>query len=303
MASYVMQEVELKTPYIHCYLLSTCCSIRHLDLETHIPDLLQHVDMRAFTQLETLRLRSWRTIACSVNRVDLDLLQVQSLRHLHIENWSPKSLNVAPRCRVYVKWEEPQEWCPQEPLPLYPCCTDPGINLVSVHMDLKVILIANALHVVLECHRGLESLRLAFTKVGSIEAPLHFPAAYLQGLRAPLTVEISTTGGCWLQLNAMTPFSNKLVLNTTGLVHVGILDASGSMLWRSLEGPSASSTGEGPESLWGQLANAIPEVHNVNPEDNGAAHGVFSSCKPYLKHSPPVGLVICAIVALKCVCC
>ncbi len=308
-----MQVVTLTTPYIHSYLLNTWPSIRHLDLETHIPDLLLHVDMRAFTQLETLRLRSWGLIPASINSIHLDLSQVHSLRLLHIENWSPKSINVTSGCQVYAKWEDPQEY-PEHPEDqpdwlLSPAWTAWSSNLVSFHLEEDYERSAHdavhALHTIMECHERLKSLRLAVYDVGSRQTPLTFPASHLKGLRASLTVEITTTVGCWIQLDDMTPFSNQLVLNIRGPLHIGFPAALGSMLWHHLEGASASSRGEGPESLWGQLANAIPEVHNENPEDDGA--GCCGSCTPHLtelgKHAPPLGLLIFAGIALKCVCC
>ncbi len=225
-ASDLMQEVVLKTPYIHSHLLCTWPSIRHLDLQTHIPDLLQHVDLLAFQQLEFLRLRSWSTIPSSINTVDLDLSRAESLRHLHIEDWSPRSFNVTPRCRVYAKWEKPVVMYTQYGWSRSPCWIDPSINLICFHMDtagfIRGTSLGGALHTILENHDGLESVRIALTRVGSVDAPLTFPTAYLQGLRACLTIEISTIDGCWLQLDDITPFSGRLVLNTKGPLHVGI---------------------------------------------------------------------------------
>ena len=309
-----MQEVILKTPYIHSHLLSTWPSIRHLDLETHIPDLLQHVNMRVFTQLETLRLCSWGLIPASINSIDLNLSQLHRLRRLRVENWSPRSINVIPGCQVHVKWKKPQAHPPvSESTPPWVSCPvwiASSSSLVSFDMVADSALSApvsvHALHGIMECHERLESLRLVVKDVGSRIMPLTFPAPLLEGLRAPLTVDIAISGGCWLQLNDKTPFSDKLVLRTKGPVHIGIPAAQGAMLWHHLEGASASSVGEGAESLWGQLAEAIPEVQNVNPEDDGAPGQWYQAFKKYgvhvLIHGPPMALLSCAIVSLKCVC-
>ncbi len=187
---------------------------------------------------------------------------------------------MTPRCRVYAKWETPLVKYAQDVWSLSPCWTDPSINLVSFHMYEVGSRLAKGgqLYAILERHDRLESVRLDLIRVGSVDAPLTFPAAYLQGLRAPLTIEIITSNGCWLHLDDMTPFSGKLVLNTKGPLHVGIPTARGSMVWHHLEGASASSVGEGPDSLWRQLTDAIEE-HNQALEDKAAAH--CFSCIPF----------------------
>ena len=315
-----MQEVSLKTPYIRSHLLCTWSSIRHLDLETHIPDLLQHVDMRAFTQLETLRLRSCSMIPPSINDMNLDLSHVRSLTHLHIVNWAPKKINVKPGCRVYSKWESPHTLpyvdISKNRLPwvLSPCWTDSSSKLVSFHINQRTLSASghrtlHAFRTMMEFCEGLESFRCALVTLGSKKLPIVFPASPLRGPRAPLIVEIITSGGCWLQVDDMTCLGKGTVLKTEGPLHVGILAASGRMLWCSLKGSSLSTIGIGPESLQQQLAEAICEDYNLNaepPQDHGApcplAACACGSCTHIFKYMLAILMALCVVGILTFVC-
>ncbi len=104
-----MQVASLQAASISGSDLGAWPMLRHLDLETDIDHLLQCTDMQAFPLLESTRLCSFRDTG-SVNQVDLHLLHVQSLRRLHIEDWSPRTLTVPVSCEVHAVWSWPSRY-------------------------------------------------------------------------------------------------------------------------------------------------------------------------------------------------
>lgn len=80
-----------------------------------------------------------------------------------------------------------------------------------------------ALQEILECHHGLQHMRIALPVLGSHEMPLVFPSRFYEGLEGPLRVEISTSiMGCYLALESMLPFSKHLTLEVKGPLHVQV---------------------------------------------------------------------------------
>ena len=242
--------------------------VRHFAFKKSIGVPQQGPDMRTFLQLETLTLQfsghSCQPInSCqSVNSIDLKLSCVPSLRTLHIENWSPKSISVAASCRVHAVWQQPE-------LPLTrwwllsPCWKDPGTRLTHLHFQDKHECILHsdtkqihAIHDIIACQDGLETLKIEATVWGSEAGPFIFPS-FNKGLGSALRVEIGTIKGCWLLLDELTPFNNNVVLTIEGPLHVGVVAASGSLQWYGLEGHFASNCWGSSSSLHSKLAKAI----------------------------------------------
>ena len=261
-----MQEVSLTTHKV-CYprqedsRLHVAPSVRHLDLKTRIDVLLKNLDMPAFPQLETLRLRAWKHTIHPYDSIDLDLKGVQSLRHLYIENWSPKSISVTESCRVYAMWQYLQAQYPTElDWLISPCWSTPGTALTSLTFDAPRMsgdLAMYAVHEIVECQAGLKHLRIKVrATLGCKEEPLTFPALCNDGLEAPLRVEISTGAGCWLHVDEDTPSGRALVLRIKGPIYVGTPDAEDVLHWYTLRSRLASKVEKGHMSLWWQPAEA-----------------------------------------------
>ena len=114
-----MQVVSLTTHKVCCprqmdSRLRITPSVRHLDLKTRIDVLLENLDLPAFPQLETLKLRAWTHTIHPCDSMDLDLTGVQSLGQLHIENWAPRSISVTRGCRVHAVWQYAKARCFEE---------------------------------------------------------------------------------------------------------------------------------------------------------------------------------------------
>ena len=278
-----MQVVSLTTPYMSGPKgLRGWPSIQHLDLRTDVATLLQNINMQVLVQLKTLNLQTdgWTTYPPPMNRLDLDLTCARSLRRLHIESWSPRSIKVATGCQVFAKWQcidgEALEWLRS------PCWRSTGINLVALHVEDKQAQSygpdqVEAIRTIIECHDRLEAVVINTVKVGSEEMPLNVTSGHHRRAEIPLSVEITTSEGCWLHLGDTSPLSKALVLKTKGPLHVKT-PVSRLLRWFALEGPSASSDGKGSSSLQWQLAEAMYKFYansqdNPNMEDGAANHG------------------------------
>ena len=262
--------------------------------------------MQAFSHLETLRLRAWRSFPFSVNSLDFDISGVQRLRHLHIEDWSPRSIITAPGCRIYARWHaaEPhslkpigvatRQWLQS------PCWRASGTNLAALHVEHSLGFGptgVRAIQTILECQHGLErvTINTAAGSLGTEEIPFTVPSHDITNLDKLLRVEISTSSGCWLLVRDTMPLGKTVTMDTEGPLHV-CTPVSRRLRWYFLEGGSASSTAEGQSSLQWQLANAIMLSHansrrgvtNPNMEDQHAAYqqdcdrvwGVVCCCTP-----------------------
>ena len=152
--------------------------------------------------------------------MDLDLSKLRSLRHLHIDNWSPRSISVAAGCRVHASWRPPlqgREWL------LSPCWQRPGISLASLQVNIAGISMltpghTQAIQTILWCQTGLELLRVESATLGSKDMPLIFPRESIERLKTPLRVDICTTHGCWVDKSSI-PASKHMVIKTVGPVY------------------------------------------------------------------------------------
>ena len=91
---------------------------------------------------------------------------MQSLRRLHIEDWSPKAINVSAGCQGDAFWyrsgymmKETQEWLSS------PCWRAPGINLASLvvprgNLHVVTMISVDHIHQIVECHNELERLKI-----------------------------------------------------------------------------------------------------------------------------------------------
>ncbi len=217
---------------------------------------------QAFMRLETLKLCS---TGQSFDWVDLDLSHVQTLRGLHIENWSPKTINASAGCKVHAVWSMSGQTKRGDSTWLSsPCWRNPDVNLASLiveGLDTAVIQ-ADLIHTIMECHIKLECLRIQGKKIGSEKAPFAFPSNYVKSLNSPLMVNITTPKGCWLYWDDAILSSKHLMLQIKGLLHIGISNAQGELQWCTLEGHqwSAYSFGKGSsseESLQQKLDKAL----------------------------------------------
>lgn len=276
-----MQAVPMRTGQS-----SPCArpTLQHLDLETSIEELLQRVNWQDFPHLETLRLCHHRKRCGHPFRYgSLDLSGLRRLRCLHIVNWSPNSISVTAGCQVHAAWQpyHAQEkhpgpcttaqgffatrpWIACQEWLLSPCWTAPGTNLVSFQLDCEYSPVGNqmqAINAVLKRHQRLELLKNTSCHMGSKDEPLMLPSHCSEGVNTLLRVEISTMLGCWLNLDDTSPAQKSIALNTQGSVHIGILDASGDLLWydwRHYQGCFAISLGGG-SSLQRQVAKAMSD--------------------------------------------
>ncbi len=298
--SFILQTVSLET-WLRVQLeefqggeAGCCCThtyqrahpvIRHFDFSRSIGGPQQGPDMQAFLQLVTLRLRFRKHECRSVNNIDLDLSYVQSLRSLHIENWSPKSISVTASCQLTAVWQQPEVGSTR--LWLHsPCWRDPAINLALLHVQDKHECIwhsdtrqIHAIHETVACQDGLEALRIEAMVWGSEEGPFSFPSCLQKDPDSALRIEISTIKGCWLLVDEFTPFNGSVVLSIEGPLHVGVIAASGSLQWYKLEGNFASNSGGELSSLHLQLARAMARAKDHESEkigdvmaDQAAAH-------------------------------
>ena len=231
--------------------------------------------MQAFSQLKTLRLCAWRDHPWSINSLDLDMACVQSLRRLHIEDWSPKIITVAKGCRVYAKWQRRDkralEWLDS------PCWGSSDIALASLHVEDKYRWSfqpsqdeVDAIQTILQCHDELKSLTIDSITLESEEVPLILASHDPRTIGVFLRADITTKHGCWLHLHDTSPVSENLSLNTKGPLHVGTT-VSGRLQWFALEGSSASSAGEGPAALQWQLSKAMHRYCSQRQEYHVAA--------------------------------
>ena len=218
--------VSLKASRIYGLGECTWPSVRHLHLHTATQDLLRRVDPQALLQLETLTLHYWVREGESdleilsngqthLAREDLDLSRLQSLRRLHIEDWSPRSISVTEGCRVHAVWKLPfkgQEWL------LSPCWQIPGSALASLQINAERSMLTpvhmRAIQAVLKSQTGLELLKIASVTLGSKEVPLTFPREPTECLMSPLRIEICTTQGCWI--DESIPPTENLVIKIDG---------------------------------------------------------------------------------------
>ncbi len=261
-----MQVVSLTTHKVCCprqadSRLRIVPSVRHLDLKTRIDVLLKNLDMPAFPQLETLELRAWTPTIHPYDSIDLDLTGVQSLRHLHIENWVPKSIDVTSGCRVHAVWHYHKarysrelDWLDS------PCWSNSDTALASltfhaprIHWDIAV----DAIYRIMECQVGLEFLEInAHTyTLGWKEVPFTIPSQCNDGLRAPLRIEIWTRRGCYLKLDD-TPLGKAVVLKIKGPIFIATPGASNNLHWYTLKSRPASRVDKGYMSLRWQPAEA-----------------------------------------------
>ena len=211
----MMQVVSLRAPCIDSLGLCTWPSMRHLQLHTSTLGFLTMDDLQAFTQLKSLRLHhcaSEFNSDCQAHLFseDLNLSSLQSLRRLHIEDWSPRSsISVTAGCRVDVLWRLPLT-C--EDLLLGPCWQSPGTALASLQVNAGSSMLGpaqtQAIQKTLKYQTGLELLRITSATLGSKEVPLTFPRERSECLRALLRIEICTTQGCWIDEKSF-PFRNQ----------------------------------------------------------------------------------------------
>ena len=258
-------------------------SLRHLDLETCIEDLLQGVNWQEFPQLETVILCHHQKGCGHPFRCgSLNLSGLHRLRCLRIVNWSPNSINVQAGCKVHAVWQpyEPQEknprpgttaqgifavkpWIACQEYILSPCWTDPGANLVSLHIEGSSGLAGDEIHAinaVLQSQQSLESLKITSCLVGLKEDPLMLPSYCREGLNTPLQVDISTMMGCWLHLDDTSHARRTIALNTKDNVCIGIA-ASYDLQWyewKHYQGCFAITLGDG-SSLQQQVAKAMSD--------------------------------------------
>ena len=214
----LLQVASLTTSVLPGPGLTAWPLLRHLDLETSMSWFLQHNDLQAFSQLETLRLCSWGTYMRPVNEIPLDLSSLRSLRHLGIENWSPQSLKVANGCQVHAMWQQSETGGDREWL-LSPCWRAPSVNMVSLHLERKSVTQPGemcAIQTILECQTGLELLRIKTNRFGSRRVPITLPTHRCEGQASPLKIEISTRNGCWICLENEGPSRKKLTLKIEG---------------------------------------------------------------------------------------
>ena len=269
-----MQAVSLASPLIWADDLQAKPLVRRLDLETNMSTFFEMgtVEWQAFSRLETLRLCAWSYCNPSINNIPLELAKLHSLRHLHIENWSPKSINVIACCRVYATWRhtpairtKPQVWLHS------PCWTSPRTKLVSLQVDVMQRQFAEpneirAIMSIVECHAGLESVRVTASRLGSEGVPFLLPILCSEGRTAPLKAEIKTSHGCWLGLTETLPSNKAFILNIQGPLHVGLPATREVLKWYALQGCSASNISEGASSLEWQLAKALSPAENTIEE-------------------------------------
>ena len=97
---------------------------------------MQSADMEAFLRLEYLRLVNIHSADESINSVQFTLPRLQSLRHLHIEGWSPSMLIVPPACQVHAVWKHRAQEGKSREWFLSPCWRAPGIGLASLDAGL-----------------------------------------------------------------------------------------------------------------------------------------------------------------------
>ena len=166
--------------------------LRHLDQKTDIGQLLQSsnlLNMHAFPLLETLSLCAYRDTG-SVQQLDLHLLSVHSLRRLHIEDWSPRTLTVPICCQVHAIWSwssrytkrmhETPKWL------VSPCWKAPRTKIASLVADYKEIEDILEKADMQGCLSQLESLRLYYS--GYPITSMVLKLSHLHSLRQ-LTIE------------------------------------------------------------------------------------------------------------------
>ena len=259
-----MQVVVQTTEHLFSVGATGCARppLRHLDLETNISYFLDRIDLQVFTQLESLRLRSWSSWKGPIDEIDLDISSLCSLRRLQIENWSPKSIKVTPRCRVYAMWQPAlhkkatgHEWLDS------PCWRATGTKLASLHvedhcLDWQDAIQLSAIQAILECQDEVETLSVIAEHLGSPDTLLNILFPYFKGMKTPLRVDLSTTAGCHLRLDDALCLSKTLVLNIEGSVLVPVQNALGKTVSLSLEGYSTSAEA-GPSHIREQLARDL----------------------------------------------
>ena len=231
-----MQVVSLTTQYISMGAgHGTLPPIRHLHLETNIDYLLEHSDLQAFTQMETLSLRPWKSEPSFINTLELDISSAQNLGRLRIENWSPKSIRVTQGCRVYAVWQPPatptvapnmQAWLHS------PCWRAPGTKLAALHIEHHCLLWCgliqlSAIRAILKRQHELETLKIAVERLGSPEMPLNILFPDFNCMKTPLRVDIRTQAGCFLNPSDTLCLSETLGLDIKGPVLVPVQAASG----------------------------------------------------------------------------
>lgn len=216
--------------------------------------------------------------------IDMDLSCVRSLKCLHIEDWSPKSIKVAAECRVHAAWQQPkkgQEWL------LSPCWRADGTRLASLHVYAKRVgghEVMRAFRTMLRRNDGLELLVIVTGDLGSRKVPLAFPPYCFDSLKAPLRVELDTWGEGWLHLNDSGALGRIVVFNVSGALHVGIPAAARTRQkvctqWYALVGRSQFTMGEGSPlylqlpalaKLAAQALSIAKKPDNPNMEDIAA---------------------------------
>ncbi len=283
-----MQVARLNTHTLSGSELCAWPSIRHLELETCIEVFLKHTALQACSQLETLKLRSWESPVGPISTIDLDLSCVRSLRCLHIEDWSPKSIRTAAECRVHAMWQHSkkgQEWL------LSPCWRADGTNLASLHVYAKRVgghEVMRAFRTILRRHDGLELLVIASGDLCSKKMPLAFPPCCFDSLKAPLRVELDTWREGWLHLDKSDSLGRMVVFNVSGALHVGIPAAARTRQkvctqWYVLGGRSHFTIGEGSPlqlqlqdlaKLTAQALSVARKPDNPNMEDVAAPEDV-----------------------------
>ena len=239
-------------------------SIRHLELETGIANLLKFTDWQAFPQLETLTLCAWRSQQSPINSTDLDLSSAQSLGRLQIENWSPKSIKVAACCRVYAVWQPPANASAAKRLTVHswlrsPCWRAPGTKLAALHIEHRSLLWEEAIplstiRAILECQQELETLNIATERLGSPVELLNILFFCFEGMKTPLKVDMSTEAGCFLHPDDTLCSSKTLGLTVKGPVLIPMQAASGRLYSHLLEGSFASDAEVGPPFKQDQLS-------------------------------------------------
>ena len=244
-----MQVVSLTTEHIFSMGAGGCTRhlLRHLDLETDIYRFLGCIDLRIFTQLETLRLCSWSLYQGPINEIDLDISSVCNLRRLQIENWSPRSIRTAASCRVYAVWQPPlarrvrvHRWLDS------PCWRAPGTKLASLHIEDRYPLLHHSdamlsvVHAILECQHELDILEIATSRLGSREMLLNTLFPFFKGMKTPLRVDLRTDTGCFLHPDDTLCLCETLVLNIVGLVLIPLQATQGKPSTHHLFGYFAS---------------------------------------------------------------
>lgn len=221
--------------------------------------------MPAFPQLATLKLRAWKHTIHPYDNIDLDLTCVQSLRHLHIENWAPRSIGVTRGCRVHAVWQYHDDDDAWYPISLdwlgSPCWSTSGTALASFTFDASRLYLVSAvcaINRIMECQNGLELLKIAarHNGLGWKDAPLKFPSQCDDGLRVPLRVEINTRLRCFIHLDDDTPLGKAIVLKIKGPIEIATPGASDDLHWYTLKSLSASGVDKGYMSLRWQPAEA-----------------------------------------------